>query len=268
MTLRRIILCADDAGWSEATDRVIADHAMAGQISAVSVLVRGPNAPYWKDTKLPDTCSLGLHLSLTWSPEYGSRDLGGLIVRAFARRLPSSWVRAEVDDQIDRFAALFGRLPDFVDGHQHVHILPGIREALFDVLGSHYPASARPAIRSPLSHRWRGIKAAGINRLGAKSFDRQLKGGGWATNLDFAGVYDLSTTYPYRERMRSWLATIQSGGLIMVHPGCADLPEHGPARAAEAAYLASTEWARDREEESIQLFPFTTPALKKNGFWP
>jgi len=44
-------------------------------------------------------------------------------------------IRAEIEAQINAFAALNGgKLPNFVDGHQHIHIVPGVCETFADVL--------------------------------------------------------------------------------------------------------------------------------------
>ena len=38
----------------------------------------------------------------------------------------------EVRAQFEAFADAFGRPPDFVDGHQHVHLFPQVREAVLE----------------------------------------------------------------------------------------------------------------------------------------
>lgn len=40
---------------------------------------------------------------------------------------PSLQVREELEAQLSRFRELLGRSPTHVDGHQHVHVLPGTR---------------------------------------------------------------------------------------------------------------------------------------------
>lgn len=37
-------------------------------------------------------------------------------------------VREELEAQLSRFRELLGRDPTHVDGHQHVHVLPGARD--------------------------------------------------------------------------------------------------------------------------------------------
>ena len=52
--------------------------------------------------------------------------------------------------QIAAFAAAFGRPPDFIDGHQHVHLLPPVAEALLAVMREAAPdAWVRQCGRAP-----------------------------------------------------------------------------------------------------------------------
>src|SRR5206468_3833869 len=60
--------------------------------------------------------------------------LGALVRSALLGRLPLMEIAAEIARQVDAFAQHFDRLPDHVDGHQHVHALPGIRDALLQML--------------------------------------------------------------------------------------------------------------------------------------
>ena len=56
-----------------------------------------------------------------------------MLVRAWLRQLDRKALEAEVAAQIRMFGHEFGRAPDFIDGHQHVHIFPQVRDALFAV---------------------------------------------------------------------------------------------------------------------------------------
>ena len=49
------------------------------------------------------------------------------------RQLDRKALEAEIAAQIRMFGHEFGRAPDFIDGHQHVHIFPQVRDALFAV---------------------------------------------------------------------------------------------------------------------------------------
>src|SRR5215211_4736326 len=87
---------------------------------------------------------IGLHLNLTagrplgpmpgFAPRGSFPGNGEMIARALAGRLPREEISAEIERQLDGFEAAFGRAPDFVDGHQHVHVLPGVRSELLRVL--------------------------------------------------------------------------------------------------------------------------------------
>ncbi|MFX7329301.1 ChbG/HpnK family deacetylase, partial [Acinetobacter baumannii] len=57
---------------------------------------------------------------------------------SLAHRLDASALRDEIATQCALFEDATGRAPDYVDGHQHVHQLPQIREALVEVLVARY----------------------------------------------------------------------------------------------------------------------------------
>lgn len=48
-----------------------------------------------------------------------------------------SQVREELEAQLSRFRELLGRNPTHVDGHQHVHVLPGVCQVFAEVLQAH-----------------------------------------------------------------------------------------------------------------------------------
>lgn len=48
-------------------------------------------------------------------------------------------VREELEAQLSRFRELLGRSPTHVDGHQHVHVLPGTRIEAPGLGGGFFP---------------------------------------------------------------------------------------------------------------------------------
>ena len=66
-------------------------------------------------------------------------------------------IRAEIGRQLDRFETALGFPPDHIDGHQHVHVLPGIRRALFREVEHRY--RVRPPLMRDPSDRLRAILA-------------------------------------------------------------------------------------------------------------
>ena len=135
--LRRIWLCADDYGISPGVNRAIRDLIERGRLNATSVMVVGSSlgrdeaaALQAAATKSP-RCAIGLHATLTapfhpltmhFRPLDGGRFLPfpKLLRAGLSRRLDIEIIRAELMVQLATFADLFGRAPDFVDGHQHV----------------------------------------------------------------------------------------------------------------------------------------------------
>ena len=52
---------------------------------------------------------------------------------AMLRRLEHDALKAEIGRQLEAFRNAFGRAPDFIDGHQHLHLFPQIGRALLEV---------------------------------------------------------------------------------------------------------------------------------------
>jgi predicted glycoside hydrolase/deacetylase ChbG (UPF0249 family) len=153
-----VVLCADDYGLSEAVSEGIIRLAEQGRLSAVSCMTWSPLWPSLAGRldRMAAGCEAGLHLTLTDQQPLGrmpqlapagrlpGRDR--LMAAAFAGRLDAAEVRAEVRRQWQAFASARGTLPAFVDGHQHVHLLPTVRTAVLDLLAEIEPAR-RPWLR-------------------------------------------------------------------------------------------------------------------------
>ena len=254
---RRVTLCADDFGLSDGASRAILALGSANAISATSVAVDGPALePHVAALRaLRPRLSVGLHLNLTENPRFaGARSLPRWIVATFLRRgLDRSGLAAEIRRQLERFDALFGAPPDFVDGHEHVHQFPVLRDLLLDAITTRYGRGV--AMRCTVPRHYRGLKASLIGRLGARALRRALLSRGLGANSDFAGVYDLRSARGYGGRMDEWLRSISDGGLIMCHPE-APGERTTAARAHEFAFLGSAEWPRLLRSWNIVLAPF------------
>lgn len=141
-----VVLCADDFGLTEGVSQGILDLIRMGRLSATSAMV---NHPWWPvlapDLRAyEDRAGIGLHLTLTAGRPIGPMPslaprgtlppLSGALPRLLAGNVPTDELRGEIERQLDAFEAAFGRPPDFVDGHQHVHVLPGVRGELLAAL--------------------------------------------------------------------------------------------------------------------------------------
>ncbi|WP_404300705.1 ChbG/HpnK family deacetylase [Alicycliphilus denitrificans] len=263
MNRRGFILCADDFALHPLVDEAVLRLAQAGRLSATSCM---STAPRWRAAAplllpLRPRLQVGLHFNLTegHGGAHGARPLGRLLAAAYARRLSAARLRAAWRAQLDAFEDAMGAAPDFIDGHQHVHQLPGVRQALLAELQARYAGRAMPWVRStvPAGALWRDPKAAVIALLGGWSCTRQLARAGVAMNRGFGGVYgfDASSAEAYGAHMQAWLGQVGGGSLLMCHPAAGEVPGDaiGRQRPVEFAYLMSDAFARDLERQGCCL---------------
>lgn len=256
---RHWTLCADDFGLSEGINQGIAELALAGRVNAVSCIT---NSPCWAAgvrllAGAPSGLSLGLHVNLTEGrPLSGSLGrvwprlpgLAQLMLRAHLARLPLAALRDELKAQLDAFRAATGRWPQHVDGHQHVHHLPGLRTALLEMLRGIHP---RPLVRSAAQLGGPGfvIKRRVIRHSGAIGLQGALCREAWPHNTLLLGAYDFRAR-DYGHLMRQWLARLPpQGGWVFCHPGVAtldgDADPIAAARIREHAYLGGDAFVQD-----------------------
>ncbi len=251
--MRSIVLIADDFGLNESVDAGILRQAEAGRLSGISCLTQPERWRHAAPKLLPLAgVQTGLHLNFSQSLGEGwFAPLPALIVRAYARALPMSKIRHSLAAQWGRFTEALGHTPDFVDGHQHVHQLPGIREALLELLARE---GVTPWLRvtDPLIAPDGGLKSQLIRRLGAGALRQQAAARGIRLPRAFSGVYDFTGTVDgYAHRFAQWLADAPAGmaehTVVMCHPGTAAQPSPedpiAAARPHELAFFLSPRFA-------------------------
>lgn len=264
-SLRRIWLCADDYGMSPGVNRAIRDLIDRKRINATSVMVVGSaidrveiDALKASLTGNPD-CAVGLHATLTapfhpltmhFRPLDGGRfaSLGKLLSKSFLRQLDREMFEAELLAQVSAFTELFGRAPDYVDGHQHVQLFPQIRDAFLTAVRKATPnAWVRQCGRSlPFAQRLNSPKALLLDAL-STTFRKKCVRANTTFNAGFAGAYDFSKTTGFAGLMPGFLDGLPDGGLVMCHPGFVDetlisLDPLTHQREREFAYLASDDF--------------------------
>ena len=237
---RRIWLCADDYGISPGVNRAIRDLIGRGRLNATSVMAVGPSIGRDEVSALAAAaaasprCAIGLHVTLTapfrpltmhFKPLDGGMFLPfpKLLRAGLLGRLDREIIRAELMVQLAAFREMFGRAPDFVDGHQHAQLFPGVREAFLAAVKDAAPnAWVRQGGRhQPLARRLGAPKALVLDLLSAQ-FRRRASRAGIAFNPGFAGAYDFSRQPDFSALMRQFLDGLPEGGLIMCHPGFVD----------------------------------------------
>src|SRR5262245_7146910 len=240
-----IILCADDYALSLGVARAIGELSAARRLSATSVLV---TAAHWPGlaprlSVHRGHLALGLHFNLTLGTPLGRMprlaptgtlpSLTKLISAALLGLVDRTEVKDELERQLDHFERGLACPPDQVDGHHHVHVLPGIREVVLDTLGRRYP-TLPPLVRDP-SDTWEAIaarpgakgKAALVASL-ALGFRAAARRRGLPTNEGFSGFSTFDQKVPYAMEFQHALEKLGPRPIIMCHPGHADAePGHG-----------------------------------------
>jgi predicted glycoside hydrolase/deacetylase ChbG (UPF0249 family) len=237
---RRIWLCADDYGISPGVNRAIRDLIEKRRLNATSAMMVGPaigrdeaNALTAAASTNPG-CAIGLHVTLTapfrpltmhFRPIEGGLFLPhtNLLRRGLMARLDSEVVRTELMVQLTTFVDLFGRSPDFVDGHQHVQLFPGVRKAFLAAVKEAAPnAWIRQCGRErPWVQRLDQPKAFVLDALSAQ-FRNLATRAKLTFNPAFAGAYDFSKEPEFGPLMRQFLQGMPEAGVVMCHPGIAD----------------------------------------------
>lgn len=279
-------LVADDYALTDGVSRAILDLAAKGRISGTGAMTTRPT---WPDAaralrEHEGRIDMGLHLNLTLGaplgPMPGLCGSGSLppfkhLSRlAFMGGLDGAELGAEIGRQIDAFAEHYGRLPDYVDGHQHVHVLPGVRSALLETVAQRWTGDARPVLRDPfdtpgaiLARGVAPVKAAVIAAL-AVGWGRRLDRAGLPRNRGFSGVSPFDARRDYGVDFDRYLLAPGPAHLVMCHPGFPDaelaaLDPVTECRAIEHRYLASEDFAVKFADSPFALCRLTALVLEQ-----
>lgn len=257
-----VLLCADDYAMTNGVSQAIIELAEAGRISAVSAFT---NTSHWPShatwlARARGKVSVGLHFNLTFGSPLAPmpslvRDgtfppLGSLVARALLRQLNESELADEFDRQRSAFEAEIGFPPDHVDGHQHVHALPVVRNAVLQVLQQRFARSAlKPLLRDPADSPFRitargrhALKAATLGVLSA-GFGGAARRLGFPCNEGFAGVTSFEATEVEADFAAARLSPARRQ-MVMCHPGFLDpeltrMDAIAPRRVAEFKVLSA-----------------------------
>lgn len=263
--MKQVTLCADDYGMHPRVSGAIVELIQQQRIQATSCLV---TSPFWQASARPIAdiraqADIGLHLNFTEG--YGLSNafanglpgLGKMLTLSQLRLLSSANLTEEIKAQFEAFTSDTGFFPDFLDGHQHVHHLPQVRDALLKVLADYsLPDSFWVRSVHPMCSNTSNIKTRVIVHSGARAFRRQLQTHRIHHNQAFAGVYSLGPNQPFRHYMQHWLSHLKDSGLIMCHPAlsvASNTIDHAEARLQEYNYLKSADFASDCTANTVKL---------------
>ena len=260
---RPIWLCADDYGISPAVSKGIRDLVIKGRLNATSVMVAAPSLDRAEAALLKALndggrkVAIGLHVTLTgtfkpMSADYRPRRDGvflsipEMMVRGTLRLLDHDRLKTEIATQLDAFVSQFGQTPDFIDGHQHAHLFPQVREALLDVVKAKAPQAwvRQCGTVASLPHPIWDYKTRVLDALSAR-FRALAAERGVRTNPAFAGAYDFMSAgaADFARLFPDFLRELPAQSVVMCHPGFVDaelerLDPLTTQREREYAYLA------------------------------
>jgi len=256
----RIWLCADDYGIAPGVNAAIRDLIMRGRLNATSVMVVAPGFTRAEARSLAilnsgtPRAAIGLHLTFTapfrpltsgFKPvrENGFPLLRDVFKAGLLRQLEPAALAAEIEAQLAAFTAAFGKPPDFIDGHQHAHLAPQIRDEVLAAANRSAPGawvrqcgSVQPAIK----------RLGDPKGLLLDAFSRAMRARaealGVPTNPAFAGTYSFRPDEDFARKFPRFLDGLPDGGLVMCHPGHVDaelirLDPLTDLREREYAYL-------------------------------
>src|SRR5262249_29679104 len=150
------------------------------------------------------------------APDGAFLSLARTLATGLLRRLDPDALAAEAASQLAAFQAAFGRPPDFVDGHQHVQLLPQVSDAMLAAMKRLAPGAwiRQCGRRVPLRQRWSDPKGLLLDILSARLRARST-GCGIRTNPAFAGTYNFRRAVEFEALFGSFLQSLPDGGLVM-----------------------------------------------------
>ena len=289
---------ADDLGLSHAANTAIVALAQAGKLEGTSLLVNGPaaaeGAKAWQALAMnkPDL-QLCLHLCLTEGPSsaapglipdlldrqghlhcsFGQWLLLSLLPRRHPRRAKVvAQLGLEIDAQIRQFRALRGNGSIALDGHQHIHLVPVVLDAVLDRAGASGITWLRSADEPlptglPLGCWWQACRDAGllkwlILQLLSWRARAKIQRCGLSTNGGFAGVLftghmaGAALQAAWRELSSLEANAQNTAPLLLAHPSAPLNQDLAEAGFAISQSFARSNW-RQREWRALEALTIT-----------
>jgi predicted glycoside hydrolase/deacetylase ChbG (UPF0249 family) len=270
--MKTVVMCVDDFGLKPEVNEAVAALVDAGVVSATGCMSQGPA---WREGAAllrgarRERLDVGLHFNLTEPFDGAGRGQGTvgsqpqaqplvmplprIIGLSLLRALPREPLLRAIRTQLDAFEDVWGAPPDFVDGHQHVHQLPQVRDALLAELVRRYGSTqggglpwlrlTRPPRQGPVSFKQRIIDS-----LGAHGFERRAREQGFRLNGALLGVYAFDQgPQGYAHLLSGWLAQAREGDVLMMHPASPRTPQGHTASSHAARATDAIAAAREVE---------------------
>ena len=244
-----MIICADDFGISQSVSDGILELLSKKRLSAVSCMLNyDGNIINQIDSLLSfkSNCDIGLHLNLTSGKplSYGIDKSSGLvddegnflnfnklIKNILFNNVKIDVLSKEIEKQIYYFLLLTKKLPDFIDGHQHIHQLPLIRDILPKICSkifinqNFYIRVCRFPIKQSILHKLKPKMILGsflINMYSTASI-KQLNLFKIKSNNYLLGYHNYNKEILYHFVFEQYLKlSISKNDIFFTHPGYID----------------------------------------------
>ena len=287
--MKNLIVNADDLGWTDGVNRGIVEAFRNGIVTSTSLLANGAAfAGGVAAAKSAHGLGVGIHLNLSDGPPVADRETvtsllndeglfaGGpesLLLRRARRGLLLNEVEAEWDAQIQKVRDA-GVAPTQLDGHKHVHMLPGLFEIALRLAKRHNigairvsleASSLRAALSAGNKQRTGVVLKQGVQARGLKLLSRdareQAERAGIATADYFCGI--AQTGELTLEGVTQLLKNLPEGTTeLMCHPGYPDAALQKTAtrlqdsRQTELAILTNMEIRNLVASQGIRLIDY------------
>ncbi|XP_020794048.2 carbohydrate deacetylase [Boleophthalmus pectinirostris] len=280
----QLVVTGDDFGYCPRRNQGLVECFLSGAITTVSLLVNGSAAQQAAELAKRHSIPIGLHANLSEGVPVCPSLLQSSLVdhrgffhgkMGFRRRLERgqlclTQVEMELRAQVKRFIELTGHRPQHMDGHQHVHVLPGVRLVFAQVLSDLSIPFTRvpvepglhscPWLQAPLRTFYSQVEQDALDSipvfrkyslrwpdvyLGLTTMGQNMSVSSLQRALSHALSTESSDSTP-RERPLS--------AELMVHPGYPSLPEEGGCGEGPDDFSQSSE-----RQHELQVL--TDPAL-------
>ncbi|HEV2194946.1 MAG TPA: ChbG/HpnK family deacetylase [Candidatus Acidoferrum sp.] len=276
--MKNLIVNADDLGWTDGVNRGILDAFRGGIVTSTSLLANGSAfAEAVKSVKSAPRLGVGVHLNLSDGEPVADRESvislldddgrfadgpESLLWKRARRGLILDEVEEEWDAQIQKVRDA-GIRPTHLDGHKHVHMLPGLFEIALQLAKKHgieairvslEESSLRAALASGSQHRAgvvmkQGVQARALKLL-ARDARKQAARMGIAAADYFCGI--AQTGELTLEGVAQLLKNLPEGTTELIcHPGYADADLQKTATRLQASRQKELEILTDTRVRNL-----------------
>jgi predicted glycoside hydrolase/deacetylase ChbG (UPF0249 family) len=247
--VKNLIVNADDLGWTAGVNRGIAEAHRNGIVTSASLLANGiAFAGGVELARGNPRLSVGVHLNLSDGAPVAGREAVPSLVGETGELVggPESWLlkiamRGLVLGEVEKeWGAQISKVRDagvavtHLDGHKHVHMLPGLfeialrlakRNRIGAIRVSHEASNLRTALSAGAEVRASAVLKQGVQARGLKLLARDARGkaerAGVATSDYFCGI--AQTGELTKEGVARLLRSLPEGTTeLMCHPGYVD----------------------------------------------